>query len=702
MPSSTTAFRRRARAVFLLLAATGRGGAAARTAATPGYGRALDGPDAGGALEGADARRGHRPCGSAQRTDRDRPVRRGQGRGRRAAGPQRAIAAGGRRGVLRPHDQVGVLGDLLGRLRRRRVRRCRPLGTAVRPAQRVPAEPGVLAGAVRRRAHCRPAATGRRRAKRCRQLAAVGSGPAGAGRDAGVLRRGADRPAGGHRRGVAATGGSHRRPGGTVLQGRPQPRVRVAPRPGHAGQPAPERDSRACEPDARVSSSEAVARDPVGAACHGRRRARRSDARPPGAVRRSTGPGEGRARRPDGRGAGAGPAGGLRRPRPRGDTAHHQSPATALRLAQFGVRRSGLRGSPGVRRLAHQLDRGRVDADSALHRRPVEGRGSQRRRGPRRGARAPEARGGDRRGRDGGGAGRARRGGAPRGRRAPARWSRPRGRTKSRICATARASRRSSNCSTPGWCSNWPRSIARRPHATCRSRARGFRCCPICRWAGRRSTRPIPAARRKQDLAEASDSHGTTGTTGCLWIPGRHRPGTARGRIAGGGLRRHWRPAAATGAGSATGVSIGPESVVTVARDEIRTGPLLSGELRAVREAMVRAKMPGSVLEVTVEEGQSVSAARSSPASRRARSRTRCSRRSPPSRSAEQALAVAEREAERTATWSRAEPSRNATSSSRGPRWRDRRRSSPTRARGSPRSGSSSRTPSSRRRSAAW
>ena len=38
---------------------------------------------------------GHRSGGSAQRADRHRPVRRGQGRGRRAARPQRAAAAGG-------------------------------------------------------------------------------------------------------------------------------------------------------------------------------------------------------------------------------------------------------------------------------------------------------------------------------------------------------------------------------------------------------------------------------------------------------------------------------------------------------------------------------------------------------------------------------------------------------------------------------
>jgi RND family efflux transporter MFP subunit len=104
------------------------------------------------------------------------------------------------------------------------------------------------------------------------------------------------------------------------------------------------------------------------------------------------------------------------------------------------------------------------------------------------------------------------------------------------------------------------------------------------------------------------------------------------------------------GAGSATGVSIGPESVVTVVRGEIRTGPLLSGELRAAREAMVRAKMPGSVLEVTVEEGQAVQrGALIARIEARPLQDALLSSQSAV-RSAEQALAVAEREAERTAS----------------------------------------------------
>lgn len=53
-------------------------------------------------------------------------------------------------------------------------------------------------------------------------------------------------------------------------------------------------------------------------------------------------------------------------------------------------------------------------------------------------------------------------------------------------------------------------------------------------------------------------------------------------------------------------VQIGSENVVTVKRDTIVTGPIISGELRAAREATVRAELGGSVLQVSVDEGQSV------------------------------------------------------------------------------------------------
>ncbi len=109
-------------------------------------------------------------------------------------------------------------------------------------------------------------------------------------------------------------------------------------------------------------------------------------------------------------------------------------------------------------------------------------------------------------------------------------------------------------------------------------------------------------------------------------------------------------PPPSAGAAAAAGVAIGPESVVTVATDEIRTGPLLSGALRAAREATVRAKMPGSVLEVRVEEGQAVQ--RGAVIARIEARPLQDALISSQSavRSAEQTLAVAEREAERTAS----------------------------------------------------
>ncbi len=163
-------------------------------------------PDYGDPGAGLDARRRDRSGRGSQRADRHRAVRRGQGGSRRAACPQRAAAAAERRGVLRPHAPVRVLRALLRRLRRlrgRRVGRRRLLRTAVRAAQRVPVEPRLLAGALCRRPHRRPAASGRGGTHRRGPFPDVGPRPAGARCDAGLLRRRADRTARGHRRGLA-------------------------------------------------------------------------------------------------------------------------------------------------------------------------------------------------------------------------------------------------------------------------------------------------------------------------------------------------------------------------------------------------------------------------------------------------------------------------------------------------------------------
>ena len=44
-------------------------------------------------------------------------------------------------------------------------------------------------------------------------------------------------------------------------------------------------------------------------------------------------------------------------------------------------------------------------------------------------------------------------------------------------------------------------------------------------------------------------------------------------------------------------VQVGQENVITVARDRIVAGPLISGELRAAKEATVRAELGGSMLQ---------------------------------------------------------------------------------------------------------
>src|SRR3954471_19631900 len=51
-------------------------------------------------------------------------------------------------------------------------------------------------------------------------------------------------------------------------------------------------------------------------------------------------------------------------------------------------------------------------------------------------------------------------------------------------------------------------------------------------------------------------------------------------------------------------VQIGAENVVTVMHDAIVVGPIISGELKAARDATIRAEIGGSVTQVAVGEGQ--------------------------------------------------------------------------------------------------
>ena len=95
-------------------------------------------------------------------------------------------------------------------------------------------------------------------------------------------------------------------------------------------------------------------------------------------------------------------------------------------------------------------------------------------------------------------------------------------------------------------------------------------------------------------------------------------------------------------------VQIGPENVVGVETGTIVVGPTLSGELRPQLEAKIRAELGGSMLEVRVEEGQTVMRG-----ALLGRIETRTlddARQSAVSavRNAESQLAVAQREVERT------------------------------------------------------
>jgi membrane fusion protein (multidrug efflux system) len=58
----------------------------------------------------------------------------------------------------------------------------------------------------------------------------------------------------------------------------------------------------------------------------------------------------------------------------------------------------------------------------------------------------------------------------------------------------------------------------------------------------------------------------------------------------------------------AEAVVIGPENIVVVSEQEIRTGPALSGALAPEREATVRAELSAPVVETLIDQGQRVNA----------------------------------------------------------------------------------------------
>ncbi|MBV9108440.1 MAG: biotin/lipoyl-binding protein, partial [Gemmatimonadetes bacterium] len=63
---------------------------------------------------------------------------------------------------------------------------------------------------------------------------------------------------------------------------------------------------------------------------------------------------------------------------------------------------------------------------------------------------------------------------------------------------------------------------------------------------------------------------------------------------------------AATPARGGDAITLGPENIAVVQTEEIRTGPQLSGNLSAEREAQVRAQISGQVMQVYADQGQTV------------------------------------------------------------------------------------------------
>jgi RND family efflux transporter MFP subunit len=95
-------------------------------------------------------------------------------------------------------------------------------------------------------------------------------------------------------------------------------------------------------------------------------------------------------------------------------------------------------------------------------------------------------------------------------------------------------------------------------------------------------------------------------------------------------------------------VQVGSENVVTVSKGTVVVGPIVSGELRAEKEATVRAEVGGSMVEVVVQEAQAVQ--RGALLGRIETRTLEDAKQSASSavRSAENQLNVARREAERT------------------------------------------------------
>lgn len=67
-------------------------------------------------------------------------------------------------------------------------------------------------------------------------------------------------------------------------------------------------------------------------------------------------------------------------------------------------------------------------------------------------------------------------------------------------------------------------------------------------------------------------------------------------------------PAASAANSAPPSVKLAPDNVATASMSELRSGPAVSGQLTPAREATVRAQVGGSVLSLTVDKGQPVTA----------------------------------------------------------------------------------------------
>ncbi len=158
-------------------------------------------------------------------------------------------------------------------------------------------------------------------------------------------------------------------------------------------------------------------------------------------------------------------------------------------------------------------------------------------------------------------------------------------------------------------------------------------------WLGVRAGAPVRVGRLRLALELALSG---------LTLSGLALSGLALAASGCGGGQGSGSAAASAGPGSPAAIQIGQENVIKVESGRLVIGPIVSGELRAAREATVRAELGGSMTAVLVEEGQ---ATRQGAIIGRIETRTLDDTRQSASsavKSAESQLALAQREVTRT------------------------------------------------------